>query len=382
MGMIIKSGQIFVEKRFVPAEILVEQGRIAAVGSGLIKEHPICPVMDLGEQRVLPGLIDTHIHGFAGCDTMDCSAAALTSMAKSLLAAGVTSFYPTIMTASKNHIANTLQYIGQLQEKETGGARILGAFAEGPFINEEHRGAQPLEAIIPIDLPWVAKLCSSFPGVLKKIILAPELPDAPQAARFFKEQGIVVALGHSSATYSQAEECAKAGAHIAVHTFNGMSGFHHREPGMAGAALNLPSLYAELICDGIHVHPAAMEVLVRCKGPEKVILISDCMRAGGMADGQYMLGDTKTTVKNGVARTESGALAGSTLKLIDGVKNAAELLHLPLEQAILMATENPARSMGIFAETGSIAAGKWADIIAIDQDFHITFSMVGGKRLK
>ena len=378
MAVWIKSSNVLVGGRFAPAEILVEQGRIVAVGKTVCRPAG-CQAVDLGEKTVMPGLIDTHIHGFAGWDTMDCTEEALMSIARALPKAGVTSFYPTTMTASRENIQSALRCVAKVMGKPTGGARVLGAFLEGPFISAEHRGAQPLESIVPIDLPWVEKLCAAYPGALKKMILAPELPGAAEAVAFFKEKGIVAALGHSSATYNQAKGCVEAGASVAVHTYNGMSSLHHREPGMAGAAMHLNQLYAELICDGIHVHPAAMEVLLRCKGPEKLMLISDCMRAGGMEDGEYMLGDTKTVVKNGIACTESGALAGSTLRLIDGVKNAVSLLGLPLEQAAAMASQVPAMAMGIYGETGSIAPGKWADIIAIDGEYQVEFAMVNGK---
>ena len=342
-------------------------------------------VPELGEEEInlhgltlLPGLIDSHIHGCAGADCMDATPEALQTMSVELLKAGVTAFVPTTMTALPQDLLPALKNIGNMVGK-TGGARILGAFAEGPFITAEHRGAQPLEAIAEPSEELLEQMLSAAGGTLKKVIIAPEAEGAAHFCRSVCEKGVIPAIGHSSATCDQTNACIEAGASIAVHCYNAMRGLHHREPGLLGAVMASERIYAELILDCIHVHPTAAKLLLRAKGADKVVLISDCMRAGGMADGEYMLGDTKCFVKDGIARTAEGNLAGSTLKLMDALKNAVEKLELPLETAVMLASENPAKALGLFDTLGSIAKGKAADLIAIDENYDMKFVMVGGE---
>lgn len=377
MGTILHCKKALIEQEWISCDILVEDGKVQKIGQKLPQESHRS--VDLTNRTVLPGLIDSHIHGYAGHDTMDASQEALSTMSRELLKAGVTSFCPTTMTASRADILRAVSCVAHQMEQPLCGARILGTFAEGPFISEEHRGAQPLDAILPIDFDFLEELVQVSKGTLRKMIIAPEIPQAQEACRWLKERGIVAALGHSSATYEETVRCIECGAGAAVHTFNGMKPFHHREPGITGAVLNRDELYAELIFDTIHVNPFAAQVLYRCRGKDGIALISDCMRAGGIEDGEYMLGDTKTTVKGGVARTEQGNLAGSTLKIIDGVRNAVEYLHIPLEAAVQMASENPAKELSCFDQIGSIAPGKAADLIAIDEEYQVVFAMVNGE---
>lgn len=365
------------EKELCACWIRVENGKITEIASHLPERGE--EIIDLSGMTVLPGLIDTHIHGYAGFDTMDGDPQALRAMSRELLKAGVTAFLPTTMTAFAPDIHKALSAVGGLVEQETGGAKILGAFAEGPFISVEHRGAQPLDAISPVDIPLLEQMVKSSHGTLRKMIIAPEIPQAADCCRWMKEHGILPAIGHTSATWEQTMACVEAGASVSVHTFNGMKGLHHREPAVLGAVLGSDRILAELIFDGIHVHPEAARVLLRAKGSDEIVLISDCMRAGGMADGEYMLGDTKTFVKNGVARTGEGALAGSTLKLIDGVSNMIRWLGVSLAEAVKMASRNPARELGLEQSLGSIAKGKRAHIIAMDGEGNVRFAMVDGR---
>lgn len=376
--MLLRCDRALIDGSFCACDIRVADGRfqsIAAAGS----LEPNCgeELLDLRGKTVLPGLIDSHIHGFCGADSMDATDDALQTMSKSLLSAGVTAFLPTTMTAKAETLLPALRCIGD-RMGHTEGAKILGAFAEGPFITAEHRGAQPLDAIAEPDELLLSQMTEAAGGALRKIILAPESKHAAAFCRLLREQGILPALGHSSATEQQALDCIREGAGIAVHTYNGMSGLHHREPGLLGAVLASDAIMAELILDGIHVHPTAAKILLKAKGEDSVILVSDCMRAGGMADGDYMLGDTKCLVRGGIARTVHGNLAGSTLTLITAVKNAVELLGLPLETAVKLASENPAKSLGLFDELGSITAGKAADLIAIDREMCVCFVLVDG----
>ena len=377
--MLLRCQNVLLDGQWQACDIRVAEGKIVEISTDCSTNGE--QILELRDLTLLPGLIDSHIHGYAGYDTMDGDEAALQAMSRALLQAGVTAFLPTTMTAFPKDLLPALSAVGKLTGQNSGGARILGAFAEGPFISEAHRGAQPLAAISPVDFDLLEQMDEASNHSLKKVIFAPEIEGADALCKKLLEKEIVPAMGHSSATYAEGQKAIDAGATVLVHSFNGMSGIHHREPAMLGAVMNRDEVYAELILDGIHVHPAAANLLLKAKGSDKVVLISDCMRAGGMADGEYMLGDTKTFVKDGIARTAEGNLAGSTLKLMDAVKNAVEFLHIPLEEAVKMAAENPAKELGVFDKMGSIAVGKYADLVAIDKDFKVKFAMVGGEVL-
>ncbi len=377
--MLLRCEQVLIDGQLKACDLRIENGVIREIAPQLSVGDG--QLMELKNLILLPGLIDSHIHGYMGHDTMDGTETALQAMCQALPEAGVTAFLPTTMTAFPKDLLSALSAIGGLTGKCTGGARILGAFAEGPFISEEHRGAQPLEAIAAVDFDLLNDMIEASNHSLKKMIFAPELKDSTKLCEKLRQTGIVPAMGHSSANCIEAEAAISAGANVSVHTYNGMRGLHHREPGLLGAVMAHDEVYAELIFDGIHVHPTAAKVLLNTKGSDKIVLISDCMRAGGMTDGEYMLGDTKTFVKDGIARTAEGNLAGSTLKLMDAVKNMVELLHAPLTEAVKMASENPAKELGLFDKMGSISVGKYADLIAMDETFKVKFAMVNGEIL-
>ena len=370
--MILEGNKILIENEFRKCQLKISNKKIVEIGENLGNAD-----FSFGDLKVIPGLIDTHIHGFAGFDTMDADENALRKMSEELLKAGVTAFLPTTMTAKADDIKKSLAVVGKLVGENLKGAKILGSFAEGPFISAEHRGAQPLEAISKVNFELLEEMIEASSGTLKKIIIAPEIENAVECCKWLSERNILPALGHSSASFAETSACIEAGAEISVHTFNGMRGLHHREPAILGAVMLNDDVFCELIFDKIHVNPNSAKVLLKCKGFDKIVLISDCMRAGGMADGEYMLGDTKTFVKNSVARTAEGNLAGSTLKLIDAVKFMCEELGVSFENAVKMASENPAKSLGI-DDIGSIKVGNYADFVVIDDDFQIKSVFVNG----
>jgi len=217
---------------------------------------------------------------------------------------------------------------------------------------------------------------------LASIIISPELPGATAAIRKFVERGLQVRLGHSAATIAEVEAAVAAGATVAVHSFNAMSPLHHREPGMVGAILTNPQLKGELICDLVHVHPKACKLLANCKGGAGIILVTDCMAAGGLADGKYKIGELDVEVRKGESRLPDGTLAGSTTTMLDCVRNMHQEVGVSLAEAVEMATATPAKSLGIFNRTGSLDIGKSADIIALDLDFNVRFVMVRGYCMK
>jgi N-acetylglucosamine-6-phosphate deacetylase len=357
----------------------LNNGRIVKTGEADTLQSESENIIDLRRYTVMPGLVDIHVHGGNGYDTMDGTAEAINGMSVHKLNEGVTSFCPSTVTASDEKTAAAVQSVNDAINKGTDGAKVLGIFLEGPYLNPKNKGAHPLPFIRPICLPEMKELAGKVTGGKVSLAVAPELPGAADAIKALTEAGVHVRIGHSSATLAEAEAGLKAGANTTIHTYNAMSPLNHREPGMVGACMVLDGLYAEIICDLVHVHPAAVKLLVKARGAGKVILVTDCMSAGGLRDGQYMLGELEVFVKDGVCRLPDGVLAGSTAKLIDCVRNMHETVGIPLADAVTMATATPARALGLFDEIGSLDTGKRADIIAIDDNYNVRFVMVDGK---
>ncbi|MHC5217499.1 N-acetylglucosamine-6-phosphate deacetylase [Enterococcus sp. LJL128] len=345
------------------------------------KEQPLGTILDYSGSWIAPGLVDTHIHGFLGHDVMDNNFDGIREMSKGLLSCGVTSFLPTTLTAAVETLNEVTASIGE-HYQEVEGAKIQGIFFEGPFFTAEHKGAQNPSYFSNPNIEVFNHWQKLSHGLIRKIALAPELEGAVEFIQTVTKQGVTVALGHSAASYEQAQAAVLAGASVFVHTYNGMSGLSHREPGMVGGAMNTKETTAELICDGHHVHPAAAEVLITVKTPEKVALITDCMRAGGMPDGEYTLGEFPVDVKDGAARLQSnGSLAGSVLQLFDGVKNVVDWDIATVEEALKMASLVPAQSVHIEDRCGSIEGGLPADFLVISPQIELLETYVDGRSL-
>lgn len=338
-------------------------------------------VLDYSGYEIAPGFVDTHIHGFAGADVMDNKEESLATMSRELLSAGVTSFLPTGLTASFETLNKVCQTTAKFAGKETG-ARIQGLFFEGPYFTEKYKGAQNPSYMRNPSTSELDQWLASSKGLLKKIALAPEREGTAEFISYACKRGVVVALGHSDATYQEAVEAVEAGASVWVHAYNGMRGLNHREPGMVGAVYNIPNTYAELICDGYHVHICVCDILLHQKRPDHVVLITDCMSAGGQPDGDYMLGEYPVTVENGTARLKSnGALAGSILQLKDGVKNIVDWGLVSKANAIMMASLIPAISVGIDEVCGQIKEGHLADFIVLDKEMNLRATYLAGKKV-
>ena len=336
-------------------DIAVEGGKI--VGIGKYEGEGV----DFGGNKIYPGLIDTHSHGLFGMDTMD---ADYTEMAKLYLKGGTTTWYPTTMTVSADAIIKSTK----ANIKVEGGANIPGFHLEGPFINAKYKGAQNEKYVInpTLDLLRRAEL-------VKKITVAPE---SDGAIDFIKKCPCVVSIGHTDTDYNTAKAAFEAGAKCLTHTFNCMPGMHHRNPGPIPAGAEAGA-YAELICDGVHVHPAMVRLLVSMYGTDRIILISDSVRPCGLGDGIYELGGLETKVVDGKAYTMGGNLAGSTSMLIDCVRCAIKF-GIAEEDAVKMATENPARLMGLDTK-GKIEVGMDADFIIVDDEFGLVASVARGE---
>ena len=316
---------------------------------------------DFSGAKIYPGLIDTHSHGCIGYDTME---GGLAEMADFQLKMGVTTWYPTTMTMSAEDIINATH-----QDISFGhGANIPGFHMEGPFINKKYKGAQNEKYILAPTMELFNK-CKN----VKTVTIAPECEGSEQ---FIKECPAVVSLGHTDADYDTAKRAFDLGAKKLTHTYNVMPPIHHRAPGPIGAGSESEGVYAELICDGKHVHKAAVKMLIKIFGVDRVILISDSMRATGLGDGVYSFGGQPITVKDGTALTETGNLAGSTSTLFDCVKCAISF-GIDEYDAVKMATENPARLMGL--NKGKIEVGYDADFIIVDEDFNLIKAIARGE---
>ncbi|SEK53479.1 N-acetylgalactosamine 6-phosphate deacetylase [Carnobacterium iners] len=335
-------------------------------------------ILDYTGYSVAPGLVDTHIHGFKNHDLMATDAAGLNVISEGLLSCGVTSFLATTLTSLTEKLDQAVKMVGD-NYKQVTGAKIKGIFLEGPFFTEKYKGAQNPKYFGDPTIEKLKKWQELSSGTIKKIALAPERTGVSEFIEYAAKDHINVALGHSDATYEEAKLAVEKGASIFVHTYNGMRPLNHREPGMVGAAMDLKGVFAELICDGHHVHPVAANILMNARGRKETVLITDCMMAGGMPEGHYELGEFPVEVKDGAARLESGSLAGSVLELKDAVKNVVEWGIATPEEAIQMATIVPAKSVEIADDCGKIAPGYAADFIVLDSSLTLKATFLDGK---
>lgn len=337
-------------------------------------------IIDYIGYQIAPGLVDTHIHGYANWDVMDCVEEGIHKMSEGLLSTGVTSFLPTTLTSSSEQLEKAAAVVAAVAGSEKG-AKIKGIYFEGPYFTEEYKGAQNPAYMKNPSLAEFETWQKAAKGLIKKIALAPERDGVAEFVSTVTKEGVVVALGHSNATYAEAKAAVDAGASVWVHVYNGMRGLTHRELGMVGSAYTIPNTYAEWIGDGHHSVPKAGEILLTQKGYEHVALITDCMRAGGCPDGDYFLGEFPVIVENGTARLKNGgSLAGSILKLKDGVKNVVNWGLATPAEAIHMASYVPAVSVGIDDTCGQIKAGYAADFIVLDKDLELVATYLNGQK--
>lgn len=335
--------------------------------------------LDAGGCYVLPGFLDVHIHGALGVDTMDADPVALARLARFCVAHGVTAFTPTTMTADPAATLAAVAAVAAAGDRpHPNGATILGVHLEGPYISPRFPGAQPADAIRPPDLAEFAALCAA--GPVRLITLAPEVPGAPELIAAARRREVVVVTGHTAADYDECEAGIATGITQATHTYNAMSGLHHRNPGTLGSVLSNDHVYAQLIADNIHVHPAAMRILARCKGVARTVLITDAMRAAGLPPGDYDLGGQPVHVANGECRLANGTLAGSVLTLERGLQNFAAAAGLPLGVAWQAASSAPAASLGLESEYGALRPGYRGDLVLLDTiSLAVVATVIGGR---
>lgn len=342
------------------------------------KEKPeSAEIVDFSGKYIAPGFVDTHIHGLLNSDVMDNTPEAIKTISKGLLQFGVTSFLPTTLTDSVERLDESVENIKNVYN-DVEGAKIQGIFLEGPCFTEKYKGAQNKKYFINPTAEILDQWQEKSGNLVKKIAIAPEREGAVEFAEYATKNGVTVALGHSAATFEEAKRVVGAGANVFVHTYNGMSPLTHREPGMVGAAMELKNTFAELICDGHHVSPVAANIMMNAKTRENIVLITDCMRAGAMEDGQYTLGEFDVIVENGTARLLTGSLAGSVLSMNNAIKNVVDWNIATLEEAIKMASYNPAVSCNIDDKCGSIKPGLPADFVVIDNLLNVYNTYLDG----
>lgn len=368
--LLIHANYLDEDFRLVQGDIEIEDGKILRVGKDLPRKEEDLAVDCAGSYTVVPGFVDVHIHGCAGADTCDATREALEAMAAFLLAHGVTSFCPTTMTTSRETIQAALLAAKDMMDHPIeGGARVVGVNMEGPFIAKERKGAQKEEDILPPDFPLFQRFYEESGGIVRLVDVAPEQPgglDFVEKA----SQLCTVSIAHTTADYDQAKAAFDKGVTHATHLFNAMSGLHHRKPGVVGAVFDDSRVRGELICDGFHIHPAVLRAAFRLLG-DRALIVSDSMRANGMPEGEaFDLGGQMVIVHQGKALLPDGTIAGSVTNLHQEIKNLVSF-GVPFEQAVKAATLLPARAIGLDGEIGSIAPGKRADLVVLDENLDI-----------
>lgn len=357
------------------AGILVRDGVIEEVGprAGMTLPEGAREV-PATEETAVPGFVDVHIHGAGGRDVMEGSEEALRAVTRMVLRHGTTSMLATTVTADTDMTVRSVQgiarYIGEQRQTDESRAEVVGIHFEGPFLSKERRGVHPLALLQLPSAETLERFLDAARGNARILTIAPELLGAQPCIEAAKKSGMVVAMGHTDATYEQARAAIARGTHHAVHVYNAMRPFSHRDPGVIGAVLTSPEVSAELIADGVHVDEGAMRLLLQAKGVNRVILVSDGISATGMPDGKYMLGGFEVTVSGGVCRNAEGRLAGSTLTLDRALRNIVAL-GIPLAGAIQMVTANPAALLGIEFKKGALRPGADADIVLLDANLGV-----------
>lgn len=359
--------------------LVVQDGKITALQpENDLKIKPSDDFLDLDGSWLAPGMIDLHVHGGRGADTMDCSPEAWDRICRFHASRGVTAFLLTAGAANREAIDEMIETFQGYRPPQDG-AVPLGLHLEGPYLSPHKKGVQPVEHLRNPDpeeyLPWFES------GLVKLMTAAPELPGSLEMIQSGRERGVCFAAGHTTASYQNLLEAAELGLNQISHTFNAMEALHHRQPGVVGAALSEDGIYTQVIPDGVHLHPAVVKILILAKGISRTILITDAMRAAGLEDGHYELLGQEIEVADGEARTRTGALAGSTLTMDQGLRNVLNFSGVTLVQGIAMASETPARAMCFFPDRGALEPGSRADLMILDEDLQVISVMIGGRML-
>ncbi|MDR3477178.1 MAG: N-acetylglucosamine-6-phosphate deacetylase [Gammaproteobacteria bacterium] len=380
--LLISGPKIYAENGVVEnAALLIEAGVIHRIDSqAAFRDVLANEVLTFPDSyHLIPGFIDMHTHGVNGHDVMDATEDALAGISKALAAEGTTGFLATTMTASIEKIESALVAVRDFMQQKNPGAEVLGVHLEGPFLAPSKMGAQPGDKIIPPNVALLEHWQAISDNSIRLVTLAPEQPNCAELIVYLKQHKIIASLGHTNATYDEAVHAIDLGCTHATHLFNAMRAVHHREPGVVTAALLSDDVLVELVLDGFHLHPAIVQLVLKAKGPERIVLITDAIRAKCLSDGCYELGGQDVHVKNGEAKLADGTIAGSVLKMASAVSNMLRFTGCELEVAVRMASATPAKALGLFDRKGSIALGKDADLVVLDDQLNVVLTVCGGR---
>lgn len=382
MSTVITAARLVTPVEWIESPVVVvEDGHIVVLQSRAATEIPAGRLLDFPGLILAPGFIDIHIHGGAGRDAMEASESALAQIELQLVKHGVTAYLPTTVTAPNEKILGALDGLGKviaMANRNPGRASPLGIHLEGPFISHEKRGVHPPENLLQPSPQAFDRFWQASAGNIRMMTIAPELPGAVETIRYARKLGVHSSLGHSNATYHEAQSGISAGADHATHTFNAMRPLDHREPGILGAVLENNELTADIIADGVHVHPSVLKLFLSAKGADRAILITDAISATGMPDGVYSLGGLEVQVSNGRCEYQ-GKLAGSVLTLDRAIRNVIAFAGYPLQQAVKLATLNPAQRLGITDRRGLLAPGRRADLVVLTPEGQVAHTIIGGE---
>ena len=367
------------ERSIVDPLVVVDDGLIAQMESRANIGFPSAKHIDFTGCTLVPAFFDIHIHGSAGRDVMEGTPDAFTTVGTFLARHGVGAYLPTTVTAAIDVTLKSLERMSARIGRATEGARPLGIHIEGPFLSPHKKGAHPASLLQTPSVELFDHMWQASEGTIRLMTIAPELPNAEEVIEHATKLGVRVSLGHSNADTTAARTGIRAGAVSATHTFNAMRQFDHRDPGLLGEVLTNDDLFAELICDGLHVHPDAVRLYWRAKGPDRAMLITDAMSAAGMPDGNYKLGELDVRVINGRCIIGEDTLAGSTLTLARAVRNFVEFTGASIDDVSKLVSHNPSRMTGFEAEAGSLAVGRAADITVLSAENEVVETILRGR---
>ncbi len=376
---VIKQVKIIQEGKVVAATVVTKGKWIQQVlindETGLSDSHQ-GDVVDGGNQLLIPGMIDVHIHGAHNFDMMDGTVESIQAVSRACAETGCTSFLVTSVSSSLEALMKMIEQTKKVVGKEEG-AKIAGIHLEGPYLNVEKKGMQNPAYLRHPNLAEMAAIFEVAEGLIKMVTIAPELPGGIELIEWLKAKDVVVAIAHSNATYEEAQVAFSKGASHITHCFNAMPGIHHRAPGLVTAALEDDDVSVQAIVDGVHLHPGIVRLLHKIKGADKMVLTTDALQAMGVGDGDYLFGGHQVTVKEGVARLQDGTLASSTVTMNRSLQLSTSF-GIPLEDGIQMAAKTPAMILGM-AEVGQIKEGLIADLVLIDESFNVNKTWIDGR---
>lgn len=371
----LKADTIFTPTKILKdAYIIVDDGKIVKLVKVLPKN---VEKVDFYEKCIIaPGFVDIHTHGGFGVDIMHSTTSDIRKFIGKLPETGVSSFVPSTVTDSFENLKKVSEKVSSIRNEK--GSEIVGIHFEGPYLNTKMAGAQSKEHIRAPSIEEVKVLSGFFNYVKKRLTLAPEVEGGINFIEILNDLNIIVSVGHTDASYQQAVQAFSAGARIVTHIFNGMRTFHHREPGVVGAALNCPKVYVEAILDLVHLHSATVELVYKCKGSNKMVLVTDAIAGAGLPDGTFRLGPMEIIVRDGISRLPDGTLAGSTLTMDKAIKNAVKI-GIPFIKALKMVTLTPCKAMMVRGK-GCIVKGNDADLVVLDKDLNVVATYLKGEK--